>query len=146
MVVKITIRNLQSKVPVNSNKIVKAVQKVLSSEGIRKTGEITVSLVENREIKQLNLRYLGRNSPTDVIAFDVCRPQEKDKIFADIVVSTGMAIKNAKEFKTNPLFEVYLYVVHGVLHILGYEDKTQRQRAIMHEKARHILKLVIGRQ
>ena len=139
---KVSVRNLQNKVTVNSKKVVKAVQKVLSSEGINKSGEITLSFVNDRKIKELNLKYLGKNNPTDVIAFDIAGPKARKKIFADIVISTDRAIFNAKIFKTSPLYELYLYVVHGVLHILGYDDKTKKDRLLMRKKEANLLKIL----
>lgn len=136
---RITIINLQNKVPVNSKRVKKTVQKVLSSEGIKKSGEITACFVDDRKIKELNLKYLGKNNPTDVIAFDIAGPKSPDKYFADIVISTDRAIDNAKVFHTTPLYELYLYVIHGVLHILGYEDKASMQRKIMQKKEKEIL-------
>ena len=136
---RIIIKNLQNKVPVNSKKVVKTVQKVLSSEGIKKSGEITLCFVNDRKIKELNLKYLGKNNPTDVITFDIAEPKRPDKIFADIVISTDRAIDNAGVFGTSSLYELYLYVVHGMLHLLGYDDKDARQRQIMKDRASRIL-------
>ena len=136
---RITIINLQNKVPVNSKRVAKTVQNVLSSEGIKKPGEITVCFVNDPEIKELNLKYLGKNNPTDVIAFDIPGPKGKNKIFADIVISTDRAIDNAGTFHTTPLFELYLYVIHGVLHILGYDDRNKKNRLIMHKKQLFLL-------
>ena len=137
---KITIINLQNKVPVNSKKVVKTVQNVLSSEGIRKKGEITVSFVNDTKIRELNLEYLGKNRPTDVIAFDISRPEASDKLFADIVISADRAIDNAGIFKTGALSELYLYVIHGVLHILGYDDHGRKDKLIMRKKETQLLK------
>lgn len=139
---KITIRNLQSRVPVNSRKVAKAVRKVLSSEGIRKSGEITLSFVNDRQIQRLNLKYLGKNNPTDVIAFDVAEPESADKIFADIVISAERAVDNAGIFRTAPLYELYLYVIHGVLHILGYDDRNKKDSLAMRRKESDLLKIL----
>ncbi|MDP3732504.1 MAG: rRNA maturation RNase YbeY [Candidatus Omnitrophota bacterium] len=189
---KITIINLQNRVPVNSKKVVKIVQKVLvqesikhfpiplrkspkviadhayggsrqsrlrrippkaerregnflvSSEGIKKSGEITICFVNDQKIKELNLRYLAKNNPTDVIAFDVAEPKRPDKLFADIVISTDRAIDNANAFKTSPLFELYLYVIHGVLHILGYDDRSKKDRLIMRKREAELVKTCPG--
>lgn len=138
--VKITVKNLQNRIPVNSKKVVKTVQKVLSQEGIKKSGEITLCFVNDTRIKELNLKYLGKNNPTDVITFDITELKDKDNIFADIVISTERAIDNAKTFKTSPLFELYLYVIHGVLHILGYDDKCKKDKLVMRKKEKDILK------
>ena len=139
---RITIRNLQNKVPVNSKKVVKTAQKVLSSEGIKKSGEITLCFVNDRKIKELNLKYLGKNNPTDVIAFDVAEPKRPDKIFADIVISTDRVIDNAGAFHTAPLFELYLYIIHGVLHILGYDDRNIKDKLLMRRREESLLNIL----
>lgn len=136
---KVAVRNLQKRIPVNPKRITKTVLKVLSIEGIKKSGEIAVCFVDDPKIRELNLKYLGKNNPTDVIAFDIAGPQSPEKICADIVISTDRAISNAKIFKTSPLYELYLYVIHGVLHILGYDDRTAKQRQLMQNKEKEIL-------
>lgn len=118
-------------------KIKKAIRVCFSSEKITKPAEITVSFVGDKEIRKMNLKYLGRNGPTDVIAFDISHG--KDSILADIVVSADTAVYNSRLYGTRPLYELYLYVIHGVLHILGYRDKTGRQRQLMDRKAAEIL-------
>jgi len=138
--VKITIINLQDRVPINSKRVIKAVRSVLSSEGVRKAGEITVSFVSDRRIKELNLKYLGKNRPTDVIAFDVAGPFAPGELLADIVVSTDRAVDNAGIFKTGALSELYLYVIHGALHILGYDDHTRKDKLTMRKKEARLLK------
>ena len=137
---KIIVKNLQNRIPVDSRKIVKTVQKVLSQEGIKKSGEITLCFVNDARTKELNLRYLKRNKPTDVIAFDISEPQDKKNIFADIAVSSERAIDNARAFKTSPDFELYLYVIHGVLHILGYDDKSKKDKLAMRKREKEIMK------
>jgi probable rRNA maturation factor len=117
------------------------------SNGVKKSGEITVCFVNDEKIRKLNLRYLGKSSSTDVLAFDMSTPQEANSIFADIVVSVDMAIHNASLFKTTPLYELCLYVIHGALHLLGYEDRTIKGRKLMQLKAETILaKLKINRK
>ena len=81
--------------------------------------------------------YLGSDCPTDVIAFDLSAT--KNEISADLAVSTDTAIRNARIFKTHAGYEVYLYVIHGILHLLGYDDKTAQQRKVMEHKAQRIL-------
>lgn len=139
---KVIIRNLQKKIPIRPKKIKEAILKTLSSEGARKSGQISVSFVNDKKINELNLRYLRKNNPTDVLAFDSTEAQDKDNIFADIVISTDTAVTNAKVFMTTPTSELYLYVIHAMLHLLGYDDKTPKQRKIMEERASRILKYV----
>ena len=170
--VKITINNLQNKIPVNPSDVKKIILKTLSLEkmeptrakdwssqgrhakaafistfkdgvfkrrSIKKCGEITISFVNDSKIKELNLRYLRKNNPTDVLAFDIAEQPGSNNIFADIVISTDMALRNARIFKTTPFYELYLYLIHGLLHLLGYDDKNKNQRKIMDEKTKYIL-------
>lgn len=89
----------------------------------------------------LNRKFLGLDMPTDVIAFDL-RPQPKGPLAGDIAVSTDTACANARVFKTDPLREMYLYVIHGVLHLLGWQDNTLRARARMQKQADTILEKI----
>ena len=81
--------------------------------------------------------YLGCDSPTDVIAFDLT--DREDEFSADLAISTDTAIRNARIFKTCAAYEVYLYVIHGILHLLGFRDSTERQRKSMELKANQII-------
>lgn len=136
---KVIVKNLQKKIPIVApvlRKLKYAGIKALALEGINGPGEITVCLVDNKQIKEFNLLYLGRDNPTDVIAFNTGK---SGGLIADIVVSTQAAIKAARIFKTTPLYELCLYAVHGLLHIIGYDDKTKREKQIMDKKSRQIL-------
>jgi probable rRNA maturation factor len=122
-----------------------AVRKVLSSENVSKAGEITVCFLNDRQIRELNLMYRGCDTPTDVISFD--NSIKKETILGDIAVSVDTAIRNARIYKTTPLYELYLYVAHGVLHLLGYDDKNnkdilviQKKQALLLETLTHLLK------
>jgi len=88
--------------------------------------------------------YLGRDSSTDVISFD--NSSGKWGLLADIVVSTETAVRQSRIFKTAPIYEVYLYVIHGVLHLLGYDDNTARKRKLMQKKAESILNPILNTQ
>ena len=158
---KIIIKNLQKKIPIHPKRIKETILKTLSLKGIKKSGEITVCFVSDKRIKELNLRYLGKNFPTDVITFDYTKnpecsnflsnssgsrrvtPEKKlhsgEEILADIVVSTDTAVSNARIFKTSPSDELYLYVIHGTLHLLGYNDQTPKQKQIMRSKEKGVL-------
>lgn len=122
---------------IHPKEIKRIIRKVLRLETLRRPGEITVSLVNDGQIRELNTIYLGRYCPTDVISFDISR--DRKELIADIAISTDTAARNAKKYRTSPLFEIYLYVVHGLLHVLGYDDITIRKRKIMQERTKLIL-------
>jgi probable rRNA maturation factor len=160
--VQITIKNFQKKIPIYPKRIKKTILKILSKEGFKNSGAITVCFVNERKIKELNLEYHHKNAPTDVLAFDLSDKKiafsdnsnvrfsvvrkvlytflhHKGNLSADIVVSTDAAIQNAKSFKTTPFYELNLYVIHGILHLLGYDDKNKKNSLIMHKKEKYLL-------
>lgn len=137
---KVIIKNFQKKIPINPRSIRKAVLNTLSLEGIKKSGEITICFTNDKQIRELNLMYRGQYNPTDVISFDIS--ENNKEILADIAVSADTAIRNARIFKTTHLYELYLYVIHGLLHLLGYNDNNKRNRLIMHKKEQSLLKIL----
>ena len=133
--IKINILNLQKKMPVGRlflSKIKKAVRETVTSEASPGVREFSLCLVDDKIMRQLNRKYFGRDASTDVIAFNT----------GDIAVSTDTAVINAGIFKTTPLDELLLYVIHGTLHVFGYDDKTVRQRTVMENKSENILKKI----
>ena len=130
--VKINIKNFQNKLSVNPEKIKKLIRYILRAEKINKSGWINICLVNNPLIKKFNSKFHHTHSATDVLAFNLST--DKKIIQADIIVSTDMAKKQAKIFKTTPDYELSLYFVHGVLHILGYDDNNKKQTQLMRKK------------
>ncbi|MCU0651759.1 MAG: rRNA maturation RNase YbeY [Candidatus Omnitrophica bacterium] len=137
MSLTINLKNNQNKITPAPKKVEKIILSVLKNEKIKKPAEICLFITNDKEIKELNLLYLGENSATDVIAFNLSA--DKKKIYADIAISAEVAKRNAKIFHTSPLYELYLYVAHGILHILGYNDDTKTKQRIMQAKAEKIL-------
>ena len=102
--------------------------------------QVSVCMVDNARIRRLNRRWLNVNASTDVLAFDLRdRGRYPRAVIGDIVVSTEKARSNARLYKTSTLYEVYLYVVHGMLHLAGQKDTTHRLRLAMEQGARRIL-------
>jgi len=110
------------------------VLKVLRGEGFKKSGYINVCFTDNLLIKKLNSKFLRSNRATDVLAFNLSDKKNKSAILADIAISTETAISNAGSFKTRPGDELLLYVTHGVLHILGFNDHTKAEIQLMRKK------------
>ncbi|MFH1594078.1 MAG: rRNA maturation RNase YbeY [Candidatus Omnitrophota bacterium] len=92
---------------------------------------IDITYVSNREIKALNSRYMHRRSATDVLSFllEAGSPCKRRALLGDIYISSDMAHENAGQFITSYSRELLLYTVHGVLHLLGFDDKTVAQKA-----------------
>jgi len=132
--VKITVRNLQKKIPISPKEVKKTILNALFFERIKKTGEITVCFVGDRKIRELNKRFLRKNEATDCLTFDMLEPSDQKHISADIIISTDTALRNAKAFRTDILKEINLYLIHGVLHLLGYDDRAPKEKKLMREK------------
>ena len=138
---QIIIQNHQKRIPVSKRVIKATILKTLKILKANLTGELTVVFVNNSSIQKLNYRFLGRRRPTDVLCFDLSNGQH---LTADIVISTEKAWENARLFKTSVLREVKLYLIHGILHLLGFKDKRIKDRIRMQRKALQILKLVVS--
>lgn len=139
--VKVTILNCQKKIRINlalSTAIKKAVRDTVFSKIQIKNGQINICLCDDRQIQDFNRIYFSKDCPTDVIAFNITGPGEKSDFLADIVISTDTVIFNSSIFKTTSLYELFFCVIHGILHVLGYDDDTKKKRLIMYKKQRQI--------
>ncbi|MFA6129730.1 MAG: rRNA maturation RNase YbeY [Candidatus Omnitrophota bacterium] len=132
--VNITITNLQNKLPIPEIRIKNLILKIIKGEGFKKSGFINICFTDNILIKKLNLRFLRTNRATDVLAFNLSNNETKGRLLADIVISTDTAITNARSFKTTASDELLLYVSHGILHILGFNDHTKTDTRLMRKK------------
>ena len=133
--VNITIVNLQDKLCIPGIRIKKLIRRILKGENFKKTGCINICFTDNTLIKKLNSRFLNTNRATDVLAFNLSAENEP-ALFAEIAISAECAIKNSRCFKNLPEKELLLYVAHGVLHILGFNDRTKAQTQLMRSKER----------
>jgi len=79
----------------------------------------------------MNIEYLQHNYYTDIITFNYV---EGNKISGDLFISIERVIENSKEFNTSWIKELYRVIFHGVLHLIGYNDKTADEKKVMREK------------
>lgn len=138
----VSIRNSQNKIRFTKKTLLlikKLVLSVLSEENIITPGEITISFVNGKTIKKINKNYHSCDCATDCITFEYTNTAIEGILVADIIVSVDTAISNAINYKTNPVYETLLYVAHGVLHLAGYDDKNEKSREFMNNKAIKIL-------
>ena len=91
------------------------------SPGLRGLDEISVVLVSDKRIADLHRRFLNQNGTTDVITFQ----------HGEIFISPETAKRQARQFGTSLGHEIRLYLVHGLLHLCGFEDKTPAGAAAM---------------
>ena len=126
--ITIDVANQQTVLPVDPARIKTAVQAILSDQSIRQ-GEISVAVVDDPTIHKLNRQYLDHDYPTDVLSFLLER--SGDCLEGEVIVSAQTARASAGEFGFSTEQELLLYVIHGVLHLVGYDDATPRQQAEM---------------
>ena len=104
-------------------------------------GELVYVLCNDEYLLKKNIQFLNHNTLTDVITFDY----SDDKIISgDILISTERVVENAKIFKVNYLTELQRVMVHGLLHLLGYNDKIKKEAIQMHEKENYYLNKFIN--
>lgn len=103
-----------------------------------KISSLSVSFISAAEIAEINNRYLNHNFSTDIITFDYS--EEKSKIDAEILISIEDAAQNAKKFKVKFQEEITRLVIHGILHILGYNDINPEEKKIMKLKENQLTK------
>lgn len=100
--------------------------------------EVHVTVVDDRRIRALNARYLGKRQATDVLAFDLAGPGPA-RLWGEVIVSAETAARQARRVGVPLAMELDLLVVHGLLHLAGYDDYGPRRARRMHERAREIL-------
>ena len=108
-----------------------AALRILSDDGVSE-GALSIAVVDDETIHELNRQYLQHDYHTDVLSFLLDR--EGGRLEGDIVVSWDTAARQAEEWGWNADDELLLYVVHGTLHLIGYDDHSDEDRAAMRAK------------
>ena len=135
--IRIGIADRQKLVKLDSRKLRRAVRAVLAGEGVS-AADLSLAFVDDDCIQTLNEQYLQHAGPTDVITFPLSGPEEP-VLTGEIVVSTETARRNAQLFRHSVQAELALYVIHGVLHLCGYDDRRPKDRRAMRQREAHYL-------
>lgn len=115
---------------VNEKNIIKWIKDSINIES-KKVGEISYIFCSDEYLHKMNLEYLKHNTYTDIITFDYT---ENDLVSGDIFISIDRVKENAIKFNT--LFEKELsrVIIHGILHLMGYDDKSAQEKKQMRSK------------
>ena len=132
----ITFTNAQTQLPADKKRLRRAVRMILEDESIERA-KINVAVVDDPTIAELHQRYLDDPSPTDVLSFALERSPKY--LEGEIVVSANTAAALAPNYNWTAADELLLYVIHGALHLIGYDDATPKKRSIMRKKEREYL-------
>lgn len=121
---------------------------VLRIEAAPEESELSVALVEVDEMAHLNEQYRGIEGPTDVLSFgcdDPCAAVADEPItLGDVIIAPVIAAAQADELGTTIESELNLLLVHGILHLLGYDHDNDEDAAVMQERERVLLDAYVG--
>ena len=110
---------------------------------------MNIKLMTNSEIRKVNKEFLGRDCATDVISFSYLdepvaeqdkRDEDSPVLLGEVAVSFEMASQRCREYKKSFKSELALYIIHGVLHVFGYDDQKKTSRQKMEKKQKEYLK------
>lgn len=132
----IAVANRQRRWPVKSAALKAAVVAVLHGEGITQA-DVSIAVVSDAAIHEINRQFLQHDEPTDVITFVL--DQRDGFIDGEIVVSADTATTIAKRIGWSSQDELLLYVIHGALHLAGYDDLQPDARRKMRSREKHYL-------
>jgi rRNA maturation RNase YbeY len=112
-------------------KYIKRYVKLLINREIYSNGTISIIFCSDKYLLNININYLKHNYYTDIITFNYV---EGNTISGDLFVSIDRVKENAIEFNTTLIKEIYRVIFHGILHLVGYNDKTEEEKKLMREK------------
>jgi probable rRNA maturation factor len=127
--------------------VVRAARRALASEGVR-AGRLELVAVDDRSMRRLHRVWMGADSATDVLTFDLSESRENRRrrgaatggVDGQIIVCAALARRRAASLGVRPRDELSLYVVHGCLHLCGYDDRRRAEAARMHRREDQLLR------
>jgi probable rRNA maturation factor len=138
--IRVKIASPQEVVPLDYAKLRETARVVLEGEGISEA-QVSLAFVDNATIHGLNKRFLNHDEPTDVLSFPMSGPGAK--VFeGELVMGAEVAKAQAAERGHDVAAELALYVIHGLLHLCGYDDHDAKDAKRMRERERQYLQLL----
>lgn len=133
------------RVKVNRNRVKQVVRKILENIGCPDNAEIGIIFTDNEIIRELNKRYLKKDRPTDVLSFPIFNPKISDlklfpfKLIGDVIISVEKAEWQAKSMNISLDEEIRRLLMHGILHLFGYEHENDRKKALQMKRKEEIM-------
>ncbi|MDD5951493.1 MAG: rRNA maturation RNase YbeY [Spirochaetales bacterium] len=110
--------------------------RMVAESEIKRIGDISIIFCSDNYILDVNMKYLQHDYFTDIITFDYC---EGDRLSGDLFISIDSVRENAKLYNTEFNEELNRVMVHGILHLIGYDDHTQKDQKLMRTKENYFL-------
>ncbi|HEX3424864.1 MAG TPA: rRNA maturation RNase YbeY [Acidimicrobiales bacterium] len=160
MAIEIFVADEQNDHPVDTLRWIRLAEAVLLDEGVPGEAELSMLFVDEAAMTDLNKRFLGKDSPTDVLAFpideepveggrspdsggtgpgDVSEPTDLPTVLGDVVICPAVAHRNAPEHAGTYEDEVALLIVHGLLHLMGMDHEDDDEAEAMEDRERALL-------
>jgi len=142
---EILIKNQQKIAKIYRRRIREIIKNIIQYLKVDEKTEISILFTDDKFIKLLNKKYRGINKSTDVLTFnleegDLIFPEvDKNKLLGDIVVSVETAQRQANNLNHNLEKELAILLIHGLLHLIGYDHEEDRDNKIMQVKENEIL-------
>ena len=112
--------------------------KMVAGSEMRRLGAINIIFCSDNYILDVNMKYLKHDYFTDIITFDYC---EKDVLSGDLFISIDSVRENAQFYGTEFADELNRVMVHGLLHLIGYDDHSEADIAVMRQKENYYLEM-----
>lgn len=112
--------------------------KLAAESEIRRIGNISIIFCSDNYVLDINQKYLQHDYFTDIITFDYC---EGDRLSGDLFISVDSVRENSVEFGTEFKDELNRVIIHGLLHLVGYDDHTEKDIKLMRSKENYYLSL-----
>jgi probable rRNA maturation factor len=133
-----TVDNRQRRIAVPFRTLTRAAERALRALG-REGGGVEIMLVDDTEIRRLNRLFRGVGRRTDVLAFPLEVAEAPGGLVGQVVVSVDTARRQARRLGVPLALELQLLVTHGVLHLVGYDDRDPVEAHLMHRRERDLL-------
>ena len=130
---EIDFANRQSKHPVNESRLLAAARLILQEAGLREAS-VSLAVVDDPTMHELNRRYLQHDYSTDVLSFVL--DSGSGRLDGEVIVSADTAAAASTQYGWTVADELLLYVIHGTLHLVGYDDQTPADQAAMRDRER----------
>jgi probable rRNA maturation factor len=158
--VEVFVADEQAEVAVDALRWVRLARMVMEEQGVRGDAELSMLFVDEKAMSDLNERFLGRTGPTDVLAFPMddeliesgrqpdqggrgpgspAEPSDAPILVGDVVICPRVAERQARDHVISLDDEMTLLVVHGVLHLLGFDHEEDEEASVMERRERELM-------
>jgi probable rRNA maturation factor len=123
-------------------------QKVLQKlwkEYRQPAADVEINFVEEATMCRLHQEFLHDASPTDIITFDLGPAPDRTRLAA-LFICVEMAVRHAARYRVSPVVELQRLVIHGILHLLGYDDRSPARRRQMRRRENQVLELLAKKE